>query len=30
VRDGDIHPSRHRSYVRLYEELKDLKAWEKK
>ena len=30
VRDGDIHPSRHRSYVRLYEGLKDLKAWEKK
>ena len=30
VKDGDIHPSRHRSYVRLYEELKDLKAWEKK
>lgn len=27
VRDGDIHPSRHRSYVRLYEELKDLKEW---
>ena len=30
VKDGNIHPSRHRSYVRLYEELKDLKAWEKK
>ena len=30
VKDGDIHPSRHRSYVRLYEELKDLRAWEKK
>ena len=30
VKDGDIHPSRHRSYVRLYQELKDLKAWEKK
>lgn len=27
VRDGNIHPSRHRSYVRLYEELKDLKEW---
>ena len=30
VRDGDIHPSRHRSYVRMYEELKDMKAWGKK
>ena len=30
VKDGDIHPSRHRSYLRLYQELKDLKAWEKK
>lgn len=30
VKDGDIHPSRHRSYVRLYQELKELKAWEKK
>ena len=30
VKDGDIHPSRHRSYVRLYQELKDLKSWEKK
>ncbi len=30
VKDGDIHPSRHCSYVRLYQELKDLKAWEKK
>lgn len=30
VKDGLIPASRHRSYVRLYEELKDLKAWEKK
>ncbi len=27
VRKGDIPASRHRSYVRLYEELKDLRAW---
>jgi len=28
VRDGLIPESRHRSYVRLYEELKDLKDWQ--
>lgn len=27
VRDGGIHPSRHRSYVRLYEELKDIRPY---
>ena len=30
VRDGDIPASRHRSYLRLYEELKDVQAWQKK
>lgn len=30
VRDGHIPESRHRSYVRLYEELKPLKEWEQK
>lgn len=29
VKDGKIPVSRHRSYVRLYEELKELKEWEK-
>ena len=29
VKDGKIPVSRHRSYVRLYEELKDLKEWQK-
>ena len=29
VKDGKIPVSRHRSYVRLFEELKDLKEWEK-
>ena len=28
VKDGRIPESRHRSYVRLYEELKPLKEWE--
>ncbi|MGM9618365.1 MAG: ribosome small subunit-dependent GTPase A [Oscillospiraceae bacterium] len=28
LREGKIQPSRHRSYVRLYEELKPLKEWE--
>lgn len=28
VREGKISPSRHRSYVRLYEELKPLKEWQ--
>ncbi len=27
---GEIHPSRHRSYVRLYEQAKEIKAWERK
>ena len=30
VKDGDIPASRHRSYLRLYDELKDLRAWQKK
>ncbi|HCO50033.1 MAG TPA: ribosome small subunit-dependent GTPase A, partial [Oscillibacter sp.] len=30
VRDGDIPKERHRSYVRLWEEVKDLKPWDKK
>ena len=30
VKDGKIPVSRHRSYVRLYEELKSLKEWEQK
>lgn len=30
VEDGKIPASRHQSYLRLYEELKELKAWEKK
>ena len=30
VQDGDIPASRHRSYLRLYDELKDLRAWQKK
>ncbi len=29
VKDGKIPVSRHRSYARLYEELKELKEWEK-
>lgn len=28
--EGKIHPSRHASYVRLYEKAKELKAWERK
>ena len=27
---GNIHPSRHGSYVRLYEKAKEIKAWERK
>lgn len=27
VRTGEIPPSRHQSYLRLYQELKDLRAW---
>ena len=30
VREGKIQPSRHQSYLRLYEELKPLKEWEEK
>ena len=30
VRSGEIPPSRHESYVRLYEELKPLRPWQKK
>ena len=28
--DGKIHPSRHASYVAMYNEVKDLKEWEMK
>ena len=28
--EGKVHPSRHASYVRLYEKAKELKAWERK
>ena len=27
VKDGEISKSRHKSYIRMYEELKDLRAW---
>lgn len=30
IETGEIHPSRHASYVRLYEKAKELKAWERK
>lgn len=30
VRRGIIHPSRHESYVSMYNEVKDIKEWEKK
>ena len=30
LRNGKIHPSRHRSYLRLYEELKPLQEWDVK
>ena len=30
VRDGDIPVSRHKSYLRLFDELKDVQAWQKK
>lgn len=30
VKEGKIHPSRHASYVRLWNELKDLKDWQQK
>ena len=29
VKEGKIHPSRHRSYVRLYEQAREVKPWEK-
>ncbi len=28
VQDGDIEPSRHKSYVSMYNEVKDIKLWE--
>ena len=28
VKNGDIEESRHKSYLQLFEELKDLKPWE--
>lgn len=30
VSDGEIEPSRHKSYVSMYNEIKDIKAWEQK
>ena len=30
VADGDIEPTRHESYVRLYEKAKEIKLWELK
>ena len=30
LEQGKIHPSRHESYVRLYEKVKEIKAWERK
>ena len=30
LRDGNIHPSRHQSYLRVYEELRPLQEWEVK
>lgn len=30
VRKGAIHPSRHKSYVAMYNEVKDIKAWQVK
>ena len=30
VKDGDIPASRHRSYLRLFQELKDVQTWQKK
>jgi ribosome biogenesis GTPase len=30
LRNGKIHPSRHKSYLRLYEELKPLQEWDVK
>ena len=28
VREGKIHPTRHKSYVQMYEEVRDLKDWQ--
>ena len=30
VKDGRVEPSRHESYLRLFDEMKELKAWENK
>ena len=30
VREGKIHPSRHESYVAMYQEVKDVKEWQRK
>lgn len=30
VQDGDIEPSRHKSYVSMYNEVKDIKLWERR
>ena len=30
LKAGEIQPSRHKSYLRLYEELKPLREWQKK
>ena len=30
VKDGDIEPTRHQSYVAMYNEVKDIKAWQLK
>ncbi len=30
VKNGEINPSRHKSYVAMYDEVKDIKAWQRK
>jgi ribosome biogenesis GTPase len=30
LKEGKIPPSRHKSYVRLYEQAKEIKEWERK
>ena len=30
MREGQIQPTRHESYVRLYNQAKEIKAWERK
>jgi ribosome biogenesis GTPase len=30
VQDGEISPSRHKSYIEIYQEMKERKAWQKK